>query len=59
MDNEASKNLKETVRSTDIKYQLVSLYNHKTNLSEREIQTFKGHFKTRMVLLDTYFSISE
>ena len=59
MDNEASKDLKDILRNADTKYQLVPPYNHKTNLSERVIQTFKGHFKVGLELLDPDLSISE
>ena len=46
MDNEASKNLKDALHAAEIDYQLVPPHNHRTNLSEREIQTFKANFKS-------------
>ena len=55
MNNEASKYLKDALRDTEIKYQLVPNNNHKTNLSERAIQKFKGHFKAGLGSLDPYF----
>ena len=42
MDNEASKDLKDALRNSDIKYQLVPSHDNKTNLSEQVVQIFKG-----------------
>ena len=38
------------MKDEGIGYQLVPPYNHKTNLAERAIQTFKNHFKTGLSL---------
>ena len=59
MDNEASKDLKDVLRDAEIKFQLVLPDSHTQNLSERTIQTFKGHFKAVLVSLDPYFPIIE
>ena len=44
MDNEAYTNLKMTMTSMNIKYQLVPPSNQISDNLEREIQTFKNHF---------------
>ena len=44
MDNEASKDLKMTITTMDIKYKLVPPSNHRSNNKERSILTFKYHF---------------
>ena len=59
MDNEASKDLKGALRDAEIKYQLIPLHNHKTDISERAIHTCKEHFKVRWISLDPYFPISK
>ena len=41
IDNEASKQLKEVMAKENITYQLVPPHNHRVNLAERAIQTFK------------------
>ena len=40
-------------------YQLVSPHIHRANYVERDIQTFKNHFKSGLDSLDTNFPISE
>ena len=59
MDNEASNDLKDTFKGADIEYQIMPPHNHRTNLSDCAIHTFKGHFKARLVSLDPDFPISE
>ena len=45
LDNETSDDFKEAFKHTDIKFQLVLLHNHRNNVAERVIQTFKYHIK--------------
>ena len=45
IDNEASRQLKEVMAKENITYQLVPPHNHRANLAERAIQTFKYHFE--------------
>ena len=44
VENETSTDLKMTMTSINIKYQLVPPGNHRENNAERVIQTFKNHF---------------
>jgi len=44
LDNEASEAFKKEIRK-NFKIQLVPPDNHRRNLAERAIQTFKNHFK--------------
>ena len=44
LDNEISKVLTKAITDKDIKYQLASPNDHRLNLAERAIQTFKNHF---------------
>ena len=54
LDNEASKELKDEIRKNcDI--QLVPPDNHRRNLAERAIQTFKSHFKAVLAGVDDSF----
>ena len=54
LDNEASKELKDEIRKNcDI--QLVPPDNHRRNLAERAIQTFKCHFKAVLAGVDDSF----
>ena len=59
MDNEVSNILKDKLIDTEIKYQLAPPHNYKIDISEQAIQTFKGHFKAGLALLDPDFPISE
>ena len=38
-----------------MKYQLISLHNHKTHISEHSIQKFKGNFMAGLASLDLDF----
>ena len=58
MDNEASKQLKNTLHNNKIKYQLVPPHNHRTNLAERVIQSFKYHL-TGLSFVDPDFPIAQ
>ena len=44
LDNEISEEYKEEIRHTGMTYQLVPPDDHRRNLAEREIQTWKNHF---------------
>ena len=44
LDNEVSKDLFAAITANACKYQLVTAYDHRQNLAERAIQTFKNHF---------------
>ncbi len=54
MDNEASEEYKKEIRKKFM-IQLVKLDNHRQNLAERAIQTFKNHFKAILAGLDGTF----
>ena len=43
MDNVASKTVQTHLEDEDIKIQLVEPHNHRVNVAERAIQTFKNH----------------
>ena len=59
LDNEASYHLKDAMTSKKITYQLVPPHNHRTNLAERAIQTFKNHFKAGLATVDPDFPLAE
>ena len=44
LDNEISEAYKEEIRHTGMTYQLVPPDDHRRNLAERAIQTWKNHF---------------
>ena len=44
LDNEASKEYKDTITKNGVKYQLTPAQIHRRNLAERAILTFKNHF---------------
>jgi hypothetical protein len=44
LDNEISKELIHCIERKQLKYQLAHAYDHRNNLAERAIQTFKAHF---------------
>jgi hypothetical protein len=54
MDNEASAKLKAEIRK-NCTIQLVPPDNHRRNLAERAIQTFKCHFKAILAGVDDSF----
>jgi hypothetical protein len=43
-DNEKLREFKEAIKDNDMKYQLVPPYDHRQNITEKEIQVSKGHF---------------
>ena len=44
LDNEASATFKECIKANGMTHELVPPRNHRRNLAERAIQTFKHHF---------------
>ena len=52
MDNEASAELKLSMKKKDIKYELVPPMVHRRNAAERAIQTFKNHFIAGLASVD-------
>ena len=44
LDNECPGGLKTFLRTTSVKFQLVHPYLHRTNATERAIQTYKDQF---------------
>ena len=54
LDNEASEAFKKEIRK-NCKIQLVPPDNHRQNLAERAIQTFKNHFKSVIAGVDESF----
>ncbi len=54
LDNEASAELKKEIQK-NCTIQLVPPDNHRRNLAERSIQTFKNHFKSILAGVDDSF----
>ena len=54
MENEESTDLKMTITTMNIKYQLVPPINHRVNNSKRSIDTFKNHFIAGLCSLYKY-----
>ncbi len=44
LDNQASKSYKDAIRASGMTYQLVPPDDHRRNMAEKAIQTFKDHF---------------
>ena len=59
LDNETSHNLQEAMTKYTIKFQFVPPHNHRANLAERAIQTFKSHFKAGLASVHPDFPIAE
>ena len=59
IDNEASLELKTTMDTKKIAHQLVPPHNHRANLAERAIQTFKNHFKSALATADPDFPLAQ
>ena len=57
MDNEAYTTLKMTMTTMNIKYQLFPPRNHRSNNSERAIQTLKNRFIAVLCSVDKYFHL--
>ena len=59
LDNEISHYLQHAIRKNSISFQLVSPHNHRSNLIERAIQTFKNYLKTGLGTVHPQFPIAE
>ena len=59
LDNETSFELKNPICKKQITYEMVQPHNHRANLAERAIQTFKHHFKAGLSTLHPDFPIVE
>ena len=59
MGNECSDDLKAALSKAELKFQLVLPHIHRVNKAERSIQTFKGHLKAGLVILNPNFPIHE
>jgi len=44
LDNECSADFKQTIRDNNMTYQLVPPRDHRRNMAEKALQTFKAHF---------------
>ena len=55
LDNEISSDLIDAIHSKNLKYQISNAYNHRHNLAEQVIQTFKDHFISIMNGYDARF----
>ena len=58
LDNEASTAYKECIHLNGMKHELVPPDNHRSNLAERAIQTFKHHFISILSGVDDKFPLS-
>ena len=55
LDNEKSDDFIDAIKAKDLKYQLVTPNDHRTNLAERAIRTFKEHFTSILNGTDKIF----
>ena len=59
LDNECSNELKRAFERHNVEFQLVPPHEHRRNLAERAIQTWKNHFKAGLASTDPKFPLSE
>ena len=59
MDNEASKYLKEALKTDEQEYQLTPPHIHRINAAERAIRTYKNHFTAGLCSVHPNFPIAE
>ena len=59
LDNEKSSTLIQAFNKNGVTYQLVPPNNHRSNMAERAIQTFKHHFKSGLATCDPDFPLAE
>jgi hypothetical protein len=57
MDNQATKHIKHVLSESKCKLQLVEPYNHRVNVAERAIQTFKDAFTAALATADVNFPL--
>ncbi len=58
LDNECSEKFKQCIRKNGMTHELVPPNNHRRNIAERAIQTFKNHFISILSSIDNRFSFS-
>jgi hypothetical protein len=58
LDNKASTAFKECIRENSMTHELVPPGNHRHNLAETAVQTFKHHFISKLSRLDDKFPLS-
>jgi hypothetical protein len=59
LDNEASHDLKKTLKKYHLEYQLVPPHLHRRNAAERAICTYKKHLLACLATCDPNFPASE
>jgi hypothetical protein len=59
LDNEASHDLKKTLKKYNLDYQLVPPHLHRRNAAERAIRTYKSHLLACLATCDPDFPVSE
>ena len=59
IDNEASLELKESMKKEYITFQLVSPHNHRANFAERAVQTYKSRLKETLATADQDFPLAQ
>jgi hypothetical protein len=57
MDNQCRKQIKKFLTDKDCKLMLVEPHNHRVNVAERAIQTFKDHFISALATTDSEFPL--
>jgi hypothetical protein len=57
MDNQATKVIKAFLKPKDVSLQLVELHNHRVNVADRAIQTFKNWFIGELGITDVNFTV--
>jgi hypothetical protein len=57
LDNECSAEFKATIKKNHMTYQLVPPHNHRRNIAEKGIQTFKAHFISILCDVDKLFPL--
>jgi hypothetical protein len=57
LDNECSEEFKATIRKNNMTFQLVPPHDHRQNIAEKAIQTFKGHFISILCGTDKNFPL--
>ncbi len=57
LDNECSADMKETIKSNKMEFQLVPPHYHCRNLAKKAIQTFKDHFVAILCGADKSFPL--
>ena len=59
LDNEAPEELKQAIRDNKCRVELTPADQHRRNMAERAIQTFKGHFISVLAGVDAKFPINQ